>query len=197
MNKLLSSVDNRKILNKSSSQKLKYINLKKDDLKTHQEFDSLFNPQPKKIYYESTENKLEFNVMPNLPVEEKLFIKMYRLWDDCIEAVFDREYHSTMQKSPNHLIFLTALVHVQKMLYVYMCNYFDDEYNPYQQERLKIWPTDLEIKLPKLIIKRKNISHRLIVSDLQKIKSNTYAGFFKSYIENIVTIDGKGVVILI
>ena len=54
--------------------------------------------------------KIGFNVMADKKVEELLYIKEYRVWDNAIETIFDREYYTEMEASPDHLIFLSALV---------------------------------------------------------------------------------------
>ena len=73
--------------------------------------------------------KIGFNVMADRKVEELLYIKEYRVWDNAIETIFDREYYTEMDASPDHLIFLSALVNLQKMVYVYMHHYLGIEYS--------------------------------------------------------------------
>src|SRR5579884_1602489 len=66
--------------------------------------------------------EIQFNVMPARPVSETLRPKEYRIWNRYIEAEFDREYYSSMLNSPDHLIFLTALIQVQRIVYIYLCH---------------------------------------------------------------------------
>ena len=146
---------------------------------------------------ESTCTKLIFNVMPNRDVEEKLYIKEYKIGKDYIEAIFDREYISSMAESPSHLIFLTALVHMQKMIYVYMCDYLDKEYDPYGPEILKVWPTSLDIQMPKLITQSKDLCHQIHIQKIRKLKEKVYHITAETNINNIITVNGMTMVYLI
>lgn len=156
-----------------------------------------FRGKPTKIITDDSTNHVTFNVMPDLPVRETLFIKEYRIWDGYMEAVFDREYHSSMTKSPDHLMFVTVLVHMQKMLYVYLCYEFGIDYKPSERERIKIWPTVIRIEMPQLITKSRDIVHRLQVADLYQRNEKSYYIAGTTTVENIVKIDGEAVVYLI
>ena len=85
--------------------------------------------------------------MPNKFVEETLIIDKYLIYNNKIEAYFDRLYNTEMKKSPNHFIFLSSLINIQKMIYLYMCDQFDIEYNPDDDEKFKIWPICTDIKM--------------------------------------------------
>ncbi|MFQ6673820.1 MAG: hypothetical protein ACE5GH_03410, partial [Fidelibacterota bacterium] len=132
-----------------------------------------------------------------LPVEETRFLKEYRIWHRYIEAIFDREYHSSMRKSPDHLMFLTALVHLQKMFYAYICYEFDLDYEPLKPEVVKIWPTVLNISMPKLITKNRDIVHRLQVTDVFQRNEKSYTISAVSSIDNTLSIAGEAAVYLI
>jgi hypothetical protein len=122
---------------------------------------------------EKTSNVCRFNVMPGKFVEETLFIKQYRIYDNFIEADFERQYHSDMVKSPDHFVFLTALSHTQKMVYVYLCYKFGITYDPFTPEKIKIWATKVEVDLPKLITNT-NVTQKLEVISLTKVKEKQY-----------------------
>ncbi len=125
------------------------------------------------IIRENTSLSCRFNVMPEKFVEETLFIKEYKILDNTVEAVFERKYHSDMLKSPNHFVFLTALSHAQKMIYVYLCNKFGIDYDPYMPEKFKIWATKVEIDLPKLVTDEK-VTQRLEVLSLLPVRDKQY-----------------------
>ena len=153
--------------------------------------------EPVMVITEDHTNRIAFNVMPDLPVEETLFVKEYKIWDGYMEAIFDREYRSSMARSPDHLMFLTSLVHMQKMLYVYMCYEFGIDYKPKESERIKIWPTVLSIEMPQLVTKTRDIVHRLQVTDLFRRNERSYYIAGVTSIEDIVKINGEAVVYLI
>ncbi|MEE9190044.1 MAG: hypothetical protein V3U16_04670 [Candidatus Neomarinimicrobiota bacterium] len=160
------------------------------------EFQSIFKNPPVSVIKESTTNNVSFNVMPDRPVEEKLHVREYRIWDSGIEAIFDRSFHTTMDKSPSHLTFITALIHMQKMLYVYMCHDQNIEYDPFKPEKLKIWPTILSIDMPKLVTKSENISHKMWIKDVSPMtKSNHYLVTADTVVGDYVFINGQALVI--
>lgn len=137
---------------------------------------------------------LRFNVMPGKFVNETFFIKEYRIWNRYIEAEFDRRYVSDMRNSPSHVIFLTALTHVQKMLYLYMCHELHLNYLPEGDEALKIWPSKVNVKMPQMITSEVGIVHSLWITDLIVYESKSYKLGVHSKINNVVRIDGEAVV---
>ena len=88
-----------------------------------------------------------FNVLPNKDVKEDIIIKKYILEKRYIEAIFDRKYQSKMRQSPDHLIFLSSFVQLQKLIYVYLCYEFGLSINLEGDEKIKIWPTNLNIHI--------------------------------------------------
>ena len=158
---------------------------------------NVFHTNPVAIIKERTHNDIIFNVMPNKMVEEHLYLKEYRIWDNAVEAVFDRTYQTQMEKSPNHLTFVTTLIHMQKMLYVYMCHKYNIKYDPEENERLKIWPTILDIDMPKMVTKQKDISHKMYIKDIRQTKKeNTYLVTADTEVENRIFINGQALVII-
>ena len=148
------------------------------------------------INEDSTQN-LIFNIMSNSNVQEVLYLKSFRIIDNTIEAKFNREYHSSMIESPDHLIFISALINLQKMLYIYMCNHLGIKYRSNDQEKLKVWPTDLSIKAHKLVTKSTNIYHKLLITDIRKIDSKKYLVNGNSSIEDKIRISGRSLVHII
>jgi len=161
----------------------------------------------KEIYPNNLEIKLSdniksksmvlFNVLPNKDVKEDIIIKKYLLQKRYIEAIFDRKYESTMRQSPDHLIFLSSLVQLQKMIYVYLCYEFGLSINLDGDEHLKIWPTNLNINMPKMITKKKNISQKIYIKSLRKTGDKTYFGKCESTIDDVVTISADALVYII
>lgn len=156
---------------------------------------SIFTFPPEKVIKEKTYSQLVFNVMPNKPVEEVLKIKEYRIWNRSIEARFDRSYHSSMDKSPSHLIFLSSLVHLQKMLYVYFCHEFGIDYDPFGPEKLKIWPTKVDVNMPKMITETEDLKHQVIIDNFMQTKSNAYYGSSTSFINDNMIIRGEAAIL--
>ncbi len=112
-----------------------------------------------------------------------------------IEAVFDRKYESTMLNSPSHLIFLTALVHIQKMIYTYFCHEYQLPYDPFGPEKLKVWPTIVNVKMPDMITENQSIRHKMwITKHFVKSENRTYIEV-KSMVNDVIVIDGSALII--
>ncbi len=115
-------------------------------------------------------SSLRFNVMPGKPVEEDLQVREYRVGKRYAEAHFDRTYRSSMQASPSHLIFLSVQIHTQKVLYLLLCREFGFEYDPDGPERLKMWPTKLNVAIPELIAEERDLVQRVWIRKIRKIR---------------------------
>ncbi len=135
---------------------------------------------------------LRFNVMPGLPVEETLHLKEYRVWERSAEAVFDRTYRSTMAASPDHLVFLTALAHMQKMTYLVLLRQFGFPYDPKGPERLKLWPTKLNVRIPKLYSKKEDVVQTFTVLDLKQLNEKTYRCTGETRVEDALHVTASG-----
>ena len=153
--------------------------------------------KPVKVIDEKSIQSIKFNVMPNKYVNEEVFIKEYRIWDDAIEAVFDRSYHTDMINSPNHLTFLSSLVNLQKMVYVFMHHYLSINYNKRGKEIIKVWPGKLDIDMPKMILKKSNINHLMVIKSVKKIKDRRYKVSADTVIDGVVTISGEALIIVL
>ena len=138
-----------------------------------------------------------FNILPNKNVKESIYVKKYILNKRNIKAVFDRHYLNDMIESPSHLVFLTSLVHLQKMIYIYLCYEFGFSINLNGRENLKIWPTKLNIELPKLITDSKDIVQSIRINSLRKIDKKTYFGKCKSFINGVPSIKADAIINLL
>jgi len=157
---------------------------------------ALETPQPTHdVYPEQHESHLSFNVMPGKPVSETLHVKRYVAGERYGEAHFDRSYQSSMEKSPSHLIFLSTLVHTQKLLYVVLCREFGFEYDPHGPERLKMWPTKFNIRIPEMIEEETGLVQKLWVTDLKKFNETTYRATLETRVGSLV-VEAAGPVFL-
>ncbi|MBI64797.1 MAG: hypothetical protein CMG64_00675 [Candidatus Marinimicrobia bacterium] len=144
-----------------------------------------------------SKSSINFNVLPNKSVKEDIVIKKYILKHRFIEAVFDREYFSEMEQSPDHLIFLSVLVQLQKMIYVYLCYEFGISMKLNQNEKIKIWPTNININMPKMVTKTKNISQEIKIKNLRKTGDKTYFGKCESSVDGIITLTADALIYII
>ena len=149
------------------------------------------------IIADKTIQKIKFNVMTDRHVQEILYIKEYKVWDNAIEAIFDREYYTEMAASPNHLIFLSALVNLQKMVFVYMHHYLGIDYSSNAEETIKIWPTDLNLNMPKMIFDVNQLCHRMDIKSVKYIGDNKYYIIADTNVNNTIKINGKALAIIL
>ena len=140
---------------------------------------------------------MRFNVMKNRYVNEEVKIKEYRLWDNAIEVLFDRTYQTEMINSPDHLTFLSSLINLQKMVYVFMHHYLSFEYDEDGSELIKVWPGKLDIQMPKMIFKKENITHLMIIKSIQKMKSNRYKVYANTIVDGVVLISGEALIVVL
>ena len=157
------------------------------------------NLYPKEIEFDvlgtdQSNSSIVFNILPGKNVKEDIIVKKYILKERYIKAVFNREYQSDMAQSPDHLIFLSTLVQLQKMIYIYLCYEFVLSMKLEENEKLKIWPTNIKIDMPKMITKTKNIYHSINIKSLRKTGSKTYFGKCESSVNGIIKISADALV---
>lgn len=112
--------------------------------------------------------------MHGKPVAETLHVRRYQVGDESNVATFDRSYRSTMLASPSHLVFLTALVHMQKMLYMALCERWGLHYEVDGPELLKIWPTSIEVKIPELGVEERDLEQELSLKELRDVRGGRF-----------------------
>jgi len=146
------------------------------------------------IINENSEQIIQFNVMPNKKVNETLKINRYIVSNNKIQAFFDRNYKTDMLKSPNHFIFLSALVNLQKMIYILMCKHLNIEYSPLEPEKLKIWPIKTDVDMNGMIRKKKNVMQDFKVESIEKLANNKYILKGISTSESTIKISGSALI---
>jgi hypothetical protein len=137
---------------------------------------------------------LTFSIMPGRTVSEVLHPVHYRLWPRFIECRFDRTYRSEMKKSPSHLIFMTALLHLQRMTYLSLCQEFGLPVTLVGAERIKLWPTRITTSMPKLARAEQNLFQRVAVEGLEELAPGKYSVEVRSRAGGAVDIEGEAVV---
>ena len=149
------------------------------------------------VIQDNSIQNLKFNVLNDKNVEEKLSFSKFVIKADAIETYFDREYKTDMAKSPDHYIFLSALVNLQKMIYVLMCKKFNIPYKKNDKERFKIWPISVDVKMNGMIRKKKNLMQDFKIDAIEKISDTKYHISGESTSESTVHIKGTALVYLI
>ncbi|HXI87926.1 MAG TPA: hypothetical protein VNH64_10740 [Parvularculaceae bacterium] len=117
-------------------------------------------------FFDCAPQNLAFNVMPDKAVEERIAPRVYFVGRDIARTVFDRQYETRMDKSPSHVIFLSALVQWQKLIYLIMCHRCGVDYDAAAPEAFKIWPTEVHCRMPALVREESNLTQDCFVSRL-------------------------------
>ncbi len=140
------------------------------------------------VFADNCTNLLSFNVMPNRQVNETLNCSRYEFSGNYGEAFFCRSYQTEMERSPDHLSAPMFQIHTQKMVYAYLCHYFDLKYAPLEKEKIKLWATKLEMKLNRLVRTSENLIQKLWVSSLKTLDDGSYC------IELCTTVDDDAII---
>ncbi len=122
-----------------------------------------------RLVIDGSSHRMTFNVMPDAPVEEHLQPRCYFVGVNIARAVFDRRYSTSMADSPSHVIFLSALVQWQKLLYLLMCHRAGAEYQPAGPELFKIWPTEVQCRMPAMVREESNLTQDAFLSSIEKV----------------------------
>lgn len=132
-----------------------------------------------RLVVDGSSQQLSFNVMPDKNIEERITPRCYFVGVNIARAIFDRRYETAMEKSPSHVIFLSALVQWQKLLYLIMCHRAGAEYRPQGPERFKIWPTEVRCRMPVMVREESHIKQDAFLSSIEKTgpESWTVEGF--------------------
>ncbi len=150
-----------------------------------------------KVIKDSSVQNLKFNVMHEKDVQEKLVFKKYIIDGNKIETYFNREYKTSMKKSPDHYIFLSSLINLQKMIYLLMCDRFDISYNKNDEEKIKIWPTSVDIKMNGIVRKKNNIMQDFELTSISQISDDKYSISGNSSAESTILLKGEALVYII
>jgi hypothetical protein len=152
--------------------------------------------EPNLVFQCDSECRVDFNVMPDRSVREELRIREFRVGPTWIEAEFDRTYTSSMLHSPSHLTFVSALIQMQKVTYVYSCHRFGFDPDVRAPESLKIWPTKLAVLMRTLVTEEHHLVHRMDFTDFRRIEDNKYLAIATSRI-GALSIDGSAIIMLL
>lgn len=141
--------------------------------------------QFRRCFEDSSSQNLSFNVMPSRPVSESLTPNQYSVGKRIARVIFNRNYETQMEKSPSHLVFLSALVQWQKLIYLVLCEEHGISYNPNGKEVFKIWPTDVRCCLPVMVTDEESLHQDTVVFKQESIGKN------KWQIEAFSTVNSK------
>ena len=154
-------------------------------------------PDTKSVITDNTRQSLRFNVLSNKFVEETLIFNKYVVENSAIEVYFDRLYKTDMKKSPDHYIFLSALINLQKMIYLIMCKRFNVTYVPEESEKFKIWPLKTNIDMKGMVRDNINIMQDFHIDTFDKISDRKYYLEGKSSTHSTINIIGSAYIYLL
>lgn len=149
------------------------------------------------IIKDHSRQKLSFNVLPGKTVEETLIIDRYIIEGNKIEVYFDRLYRTDMKKSPNHYIFLSSLINLQKLVYLLMCDKFNIRYDENDDEKFKIWPLNTNIEMAGMVRDNLNVMQDFEIEKIEKINDKKYYVHGKSSTKSIINITGSALVYIL
>ena len=78
-----------------------------------------------------------------------------------------------------------------------MCDRFDISYNKNDEEKIKIWPTSLDIKMNGIVRKKNNIMQDFELTSISQISDNKYSISGNSSAESVILLKGEALVYII
>ena len=78
-----------------------------------------------------------------------------------------------------------------------MCDRFDISYNKNDEEKIKIWPTSLDIKMNGIVRKKNNIMQDFELTSISQISDNKYSISGNSSAESTILLKGEALVYII
>ncbi len=128
----------------------------------------------RRSFEDKSSQNVSFNVMPSQNVSESLTPNQYSVGRRIARVVFNRDYETEMEKSPSHMVFLSALVQWQKLIYLVMCEEHGVDYNPNGKEIFKIWPTDVRCCLPVLVTDEEGLHQDTVLFKHESVAKNKW-----------------------
>ena len=156
-----------------------------------------FPNKKKRIIKDNSRQKLSFNVLPGKTVEETLITDRYVIDGNKIQVYFDRLYRTDMKKSPDHYIFLSSLINLQKLVYLLMCDKFNITYSKHDDEKFKIWPLQTSIEMKGMVRDNLNVMQDFEIDEFKKINDKKYYVHGKSSTKSIINITGSALVYIL
>ena len=78
-----------------------------------------------------------------------------------------------------------------------MCDRFDISYNKNDEEKIKIWPTSVDIKMNGIVRKKNNIMQDFELTSISQISDNKYSISGNSSAESALLLKGEALVYII
>lgn len=161
------------------------------------EIENITNVQLEAVHLPVTTTVSRFSIMPDRFVDESFVLREVYAYDNVIRGIFDRTYQSEMKASPSHLTLVTAPLQTQKLFYIWIKWKLQQIINIKEPETLKIWPTVLNMSLPRLIRQTKDLTQEIFVQLFEKVSDDTFRYKLKSTIGQALSLSSEGVVYLI
>ena len=78
-----------------------------------------------------------------------------------------------------------------------MCDRFNISYNKNDEEKIKIWPTSVDIKMNGIVRKKNNIMQDFELTSISQIGDNKYSISGNSSAESTILLKGEALVYII
>ncbi len=144
--------------------------------------------------HDQSEQSLSFNAMPGKNIEEVLRPRVYFAGRDVARVVFDRGCETALERGPRHLLFLSALIQWQKLIYIMMSHRLGLGYDLNGPEVLRIWPTEVQCRMPTMIPEDSNLLQDAVMSKLQFTGSGTWTAEGFSVVNRRLGLVGRALI---
>ena len=125
---------------------------------------------------EDVEVAVQMSFFRAAPVSERLIITRAerRLNGNLhVNFSFDRTFSTQMERSPDHLTPIGLLLLAQKLLYYLLCA--QAGFDPSDRfERFKLWPVSIDIRIPRLVVKREGVEGELFETSRHAVHAESH-----------------------
>jgi|GEM_PF-4622976 len=149
------------------------------------------------LFKEETTIGAVFNIMPDAYVKETFHLREIKVEENSAFALFDRNYESQMQHSPNHLTMTVLPLLTQRLFYAWACHKLQLAYDPAGKELIKIWPIRTELIYPALYNEDNLLKYEIKVEAFRKLNASKYYVKGTSYIADKITLNAEAVVFVV
>lgn len=136
-------------------------------------------------------SKTEVQVMPNRSVHEELELEKVLISDKFIRGEFKHRYNSEMARSPKHLTVIGIPVQTQKLFYIWACDYLMLDLDLQGNEKVKIWPTDVNIEIPDRLCDDRH-TQDILVEEFNLLAPDKYFFRIKSVVNDSMKLSSSG-----
>jgi len=149
------------------------------------------------ILQDGTAINAVFNIMPNSSVTETFYVREFEIGPRWIKATFHRSYVSAMTASPSHVTMTVLPLLAQRAGYLLLCHEFGLPLDLESNERLKMWPSRLELIYPQLLREETDLVYLMKLVSLERRSQSRLQWIIESTLNDSLCLNAGGTAIFL